>query len=430
MRPVRVNLPASLGGGFTMLMCFMDGGQTVTDFLRALMTMLQSTSSTVLHVRHYGLTPHDPARDEADAADEEEAAARRGPAVFLHPDSLLADAFTDELELNLDLRRLKSLRKGAPAEDSDGGEERSHSRAASDAASASAAGAAAAGASHPFRVPSLPTPPSHTVLHYTCLSKLRRLRPPPDPPAEVIVVSTLAAPCTLPFHLARSLPSQLQTAALTSSLSARQASNSVREAAAGSSANSAAGASSSAASAAASAGSAANGGGGDLSRKDRREQAKRAKQLDEYAAHIYDNLLARGVGEDPHLKLQVAAQLMAASKARGERIGTSTAAAAGAAEHGMWGGWENEAVEHARSRGADADMLEVPLLFVRTEPMPTPTPKKFDVTDGAHTRTRTRTHTHTQPNLRSAADTTALFLSLSIPHLVGLYLILCDSSDY
>lgn len=360
-RPVRVNLPAELNGGFTMLMCFMEGGQTISGFIKSLISMLQNTNATLLKPREFGLTPH---RELREGESQEDGEARLGPPVFLHPDSLLADAFDDEDELSLDLRRLKPLKPkaaGAPAEPE---EEMSAEDKA--AAAEAAAAEAAASAARAFRIPKLPQPPAQTVLHYTCLHKLKKLKPPPDPPEEVIVVSTLAAPCNLPYHLARSLPPQLQTAALTHSLSARQASTAAREAsAAGGSSHVVAGANSAAVAAAAAA-------AGDGTRKERKEQLKRAKQLDEYAAHIYDLLLARGVGEDPHLKLQMAANLLAA-KSKGERIGTSTAMAGGSE---MWGGWENE-----RPKNEDADMLEIPLLFVRTLPLPKEIPKKgFDVT--------------------------------------------------
>ncbi len=44
-RPVRVNLPKELGGGHTVVMCFMDSGQLVADFIKNLVAMLQNTNS-------------------------------------------------------------------------------------------------------------------------------------------------------------------------------------------------------------------------------------------------------------------------------------------------------------------------------------------------------------------------------------------------
>src|SRR5689334_7854748 len=92
-----------------MLMHQMRSGQSVADFIKNLISMLQNTNSTLLRASEYGLTPYT-VRDE-DGLDE-----FNTPPVFLKPDTLLADAFEDEEELNLDLRRLKPLKKGEKAE--------------------------------------------------------------------------------------------------------------------------------------------------------------------------------------------------------------------------------------------------------------------------------------------------------------------------
>jgi len=376
VRPVRVNLPQSLGGGFTMLMCFMDGGQSVAGFLRSLIGMLQATQSQVLHMEDYGLTPH---MDEKLDSDEE-----RGPSVFLHPDSLLADAFDDDHELNLDLKLLHK-RKPSTATARNGSVDASASGAAygheEGTAGVTAESARSNGA--PRRPPPPPTPTAETLLLYSAVTRLKRLRPPVDPPPEIVALTPLAAPCTLAFHLIRPLPPALAISPLTVALQARQGSNSAKEAsaaAAASAANVAAAESRHAAAQAATPAAAA----AELSKKDRKEQERLAKAIDAYALHVYDLLLLRGVGEDPHLKLQLAAQLLAlknraSAAASGERIGTS--AAVNGAVESMWGGWENDAsAAHAARAAAAADSIEVPLIFVRTAAMPKDAPKKFDVT--------------------------------------------------
>jgi hypothetical protein len=413
VRPVRVNLPANLGGGFTMLMCFMDGGQSVAQFLRALLGMLQATHSQVLHVEDYGLTPHIDV-DESDDGHPSGAAAP--PPVFLHPDSLLADAFDDdELELNLDLLLLnKSKRKSAAAAAAAtaGGHNSRDAASATFAAygaeegtaglaaeAASSGGSSSSAAASSRRPPAPPTPPAQSVLHFTSLSKLRRLRPPADPPADVLCVTPLAAPCTLPFHLARVLPPNLATGPLTVALNARHSSSSSansRDAAAADSAANTVAASSNAAAATPSssaAAAAAAAAASAESKKERKEREKFAKALDAYALHVYDLLLSRGVGEDPHLKLQLAAQLLASkhkalSQSASERIGTSVAV--NGAVESMWGGWEDEASAARQALAAEeADHIEVPILFVRTLPLPKDASKKFDVTAG---QSRTNKH--------------------------------------
>lgn len=351
--PVRVNLPVDLGGGFTMMMCDLRGGQSVSDFTRNLIAMLQNTNAIVLRAREYGLTPRVD-RDE-DGLDEHGA-----PPVFLKPDSLLADAFRDEDELDLDLRRLKPLKKQEPVDPN--------------SAAASLAGPPPP---PPFRMPTLPVPPAHTVLHYTALAKLKRLKPPADAPPEVLVVSTLVPPCSLPEHLARSLPQGMQTLSLIASLQARASSASTAGAVAGKSNGAIATPASSS----------------SHLTSEEKKAAKAAEQLqrkiDEYSNHVYDLLLARGIGEDPQLTLQLAAARASAravgaglGNKDGDRIATSTTGDGDDDESNApppeerWGGWD----EHIEVRAQDLNKVEVPLIFVSTKPLPTPVPKKFDVT--------------------------------------------------
>lgn len=352
--PVRVNLPSELGGGFTLVMCFLRGGQTVRDFITRLIGMMQTTTAAVLLPESYGLTPRGASDGERD---EEGRDASGAPPVFLKPDSLLADAFQEEAELELDLRRLRPLTQAQAAEVAATAQAATEDAAA--ATESTPSGSSSRGLPS-FAVPPLPTPPAHSVLHHTCLSKLKRLRPPADAPPEVLVVSTLVPPCALPAHLAESLPHDMRTVALASALQARE-----------SSAAALAAASSSAAVAAASSSVAASVPSESDSSALRKERARLARKLDEYAAHVFDRLLARGIGEDPHITLQMAAAVVHPRSQQGERLGTG----AHAAPSTMWGGWDAVVI-----KPPDAHVHEVPLLFVSTKKMPTPLPKKFDVT--------------------------------------------------
>ena len=322
-------------------MCFFNGGQSVADFIKNLIGMLQNTNSSILRPNDYGLTPHT-------ERDENGLDANGQPPVFLKPESLLADAFGDEEELNLDLRRLRPLKK----------EDIQQQQAA--AAAQVNTDSTPPHLLKPFKIPPLPTPPSHSALRYTSLSKLKRLRPPADAPPEVLVVSTLIPPCSLPEHLAKCLPEGMRTLSLTSSLQARASSAIANAIAASSSDASAASVPSQA-----------------TTKKAMKAAEQLQRKIDEYANHVYDMLLARGVGEDPHLKLQMeAARANAKSSVKGERIGTSSAELAADGKQTMWGGYEDQIPIKLH----DNNKLEVPLIFVSTKKVPEPLPKRFDVT--------------------------------------------------
>lgn len=384
--PVRVNLPSELGGGFTMLMLFPASGQSVRDFIRSVVAMLQTTNATLLRSDDYGLTPHA-------ARDEQGRDASGAPPVFLHPESRLADAFDDSPELHLDLRRLpgRATQVAQQGREEPAGGAPGHSRSYSTsgappspssatAASSAAAAAAAAAARLP---PPAPTPPAHAALHASTLSKLRRLRPPADLPPNVLVLTSLTPPCSLPASLARSvqLPADLSTSALQLALSSRQVSV---PASASASAQSIAASSAGSVARASPQPESSPPSGKEPSRKEKREAERLARKLDEYAAHVYDLLLARGIGDDPQTKLQMATAALVGNKSSrpraggGERIGTSAAMGSGGDE--MWGGWDESPLPP--SHREEAERMEVPLLFVATAKLPDPLPKRYDVTQG------------------------------------------------
>ena len=104
-RAVRVNLPADLGGGFTMVVCQLSQEATVRSFTAQVVGMCQATNTALLEPSDWGLSNP---RDEDDDPD--------APLVFLHPDTAIALILGEQAdEAELDLNRLKAARVKPPA---------------------------------------------------------------------------------------------------------------------------------------------------------------------------------------------------------------------------------------------------------------------------------------------------------------------------
>ena len=99
-RAVRVNLPAELGGGFTMVVCQLDQQPTIRSFTAQVIGMCQATNTQLLEASDWGLSNPRYEDEDADA-----------PLVFLHPDTAIELILAEQDdEPELDLNRLKAAR--------------------------------------------------------------------------------------------------------------------------------------------------------------------------------------------------------------------------------------------------------------------------------------------------------------------------------